>query len=332
MTTDGEPRVCVVGAGRHSTSHLYPHLARAGARLVGVCDLDLEKAEKNARLFGGSAYENYETLLDAENPDAVLVCVGPAAHAELAPAIMRLGYPVYTEKPPATDAEDALEVVRAVEETGQLCMTAFKKRYAPPYDRAREWLDGFDPEERVAISVDYASSSYGDRNFLLDFAVHAIDLVGFLFGEVDRVRAFGRTEGAYGYAVSLEFECGAVGTMTLTDARSFGVPTEEVELTVEGGNWMTIHNSSAYRIVEDEQPVEWREHPTFISAGDDDGSTGHLREIEAFLEAVETGERPRSSVDESYRSMVLYEAIRDAVETGDTVDVEYELPTRGTTE
>lgn len=324
MSTPSEPRVCVIGAGRHASAHLYPNLGRAGARLVGVCDLDRGKAEENARLFGGTPYRDYQRMLDAEDPDAVLICIGPEAHAELAPAVMRSGYPVYTEKPPAPDAASALDVARAAEETDRVCMTAFKKRYAPPYERAREWIEGFDPGDRCALSVDYASGSYGGGDFLLDFAIHLVDLVGYLFGRVDRVRAFGRAAGGQGYAVSLAFACGAVGSLSLTDARSFDVPTEEVEITVDGGNWMTVHNSSTYRVVEDGRPREWREPPTFVSGGEGDASTGHVREIEAFLDAVETGDRPRSHAAESYRSMVLYEAIREAADRGGTVDVTYE--------
>jgi len=53
------------------------------------------------------------------------------------------GIPVYTEKPPAATAADALSVARVAAETGTLCTTAFKKRYAVAYARAKEWLADF---------------------------------------------------------------------------------------------------------------------------------------------------------------------------------------------
>ncbi len=323
-----DPRICIVGAGRLSSRRIYPYLAAAGGQLVGVCDLDRQKAETNARRFGGTAYTDVEQMLEAERPDGAIICIGPEAHAKLAPLAMRRGVPVYTEKPPATTAAAALEVARVSAETGVLCTTAFKKRYNTAYGRAREWLDGFGEADRESISVDYASAAYaaaqGPHTFLLDFAIHAIDLVRWLFGEVTEVFCFAK--GAHSYAVSLRFAHGGVGTMNLTDGRSFGVPTEEVEITVSGGNFMTIHNSSCWRITEGQKCVEWREPPTFTSAGDSGNETGHLAEIVDFLAAIREGRSTRSSIHESYRSMVLYEAIVESAGAGQVVQVKYETP------
>jgi predicted dehydrogenase len=321
-----EPRLAVVGAGGLSTKRIYPYLGAAGAQLVGVCDLDVAKAERNARLFGGRAYTDLDRMLEAEQPDAVMICIGPRQHAELAPKVLRRGLPVYTEKPPALTAADALAVARVSAETGVLCMTAFKKRYNVAYGRAKEWLAGFPADGLQALSIDYASAGYSnadERNsFLHDFAIHIIDLVGYLFGEVHQVFAF--TRDRHAYAVSLRFANGAVGSLALNDGRSFGVPTEEVEITAGGGNFMTIHNSSCWRITEAGRPAEWREPPTFTSAGDSGHDTGHLAEIVDFVAAVREGRGTRSAIAESYRSMVLYEAIRDSAAAGQVVTVRYE--------
>jgi len=321
-----EPRICIVGAGSLSSSRIYPYIATAGGQLVGVCDLDKDKARRNARMWGGTAYTDMGAMLDAEKPDGVIICIGPAQHAGLAPAVMRLGIPVYTEKPPATCAAGALAAARLAEETGVLCTTAFKKRYATCYKRAKEWLGAFAPENLHSISIDYGSARYNNdaplSEFLLDFAIHAIDLVGYLFGDVAEVLAF--TKDHHSYAVSLRFACGAVGTMNLTDGRAWDVPTEEVEITVEGGNFMTIHNSSVWRITQDGKACEWREPATFVSGGDSGYETGHLTEIAEFIEAIRTGGQTRSNIYESYKSMVLYEAIRDSAASRRVVNVVYE--------
>jgi predicted dehydrogenase len=207
-------------------------------------------------------------------------------------------------------------------------MTAFKKRYATVYSDAARWLSKFDPVDRLSISVDYAARTYGNgldvenRPFLLDFAIHLIDLVGYLFGDVSRVFCMARHDLAY--AVSMQFTCGAVGSMNLTTGRSFTVPTEELEITVAGGNFMTIHNSSCYRITEGEKPVAWREPPLFTSAGDSGLDTGHGAELTAFVTYLRDGTRPRSQIAESYKSMVLFEAIARSASTRELVAVLYE--------
>jgi predicted dehydrogenase len=321
-----DPRLCIVGAGQLSSRRIYPYIGAAGAQLVGVCDIDQEKAERNARRFGGTVYQDMETMLAEQKPDGVMVCIGPRRHAELAQVVMRHGIPVYTEKPPAATAQQALQTARVSRETGVLCTTAFKKRYNVAYSRAKEWLAGFPADDWYSISFDYASAQYANQDertsFLLDFTVHILDLSLFLFGDIARVFAFAK--GPDAYAVSLQYANGAVGTLNLNDGRSFSVPTEEVEISVRGGNFMTIHNSSCWRITENGKPTEWREPSTFTSGGDSGNDTGHLAEIVDFLAAIREGRSTRSNIYESYKTMVLYEGIRESAAGGQPVDLNFE--------
>ncbi len=322
-----DPRVCVIGAGNLATRRILPYIGSAGGQVAGVCDLDRERAARNARRFGGRVYTDVEAMLDAETPDGVLICIGPGEHAKFARQIVRRGVPVYVEKPPAATAAETLEIARAARHAGVLCMTAFKKRHNVAYGRAKEWLAGFKPGDYYALSMDYGASPYPntsvERSLLLDFGIHAIDLMHYLFGDVSEVFAF--SKGSNAYAVSLRFANGAVGSLNITDGRSFHVPTEEVEITVRGGNFMTVHNSSEWRISEQERPVEWREPSTFVSTGESGNETGHFAEIVDFLSAIREGRRTsRSDMYESYKSMALYEAIRHSAGTGERVRMFYE--------
>lgn len=308
--SSSDARIAIVGAGRHASGSIYPFIGKAGAELVGVCDLNGELAARNARRFGGRAYGDLETMLNKEGPDGVIICIGPDAHAQLAPIALRRGIPVYTEKPAAATAQETLELARLSAETGVLCTTAFKKRYAVAYDRARRWLDGFAAGALCSVSMARRSGHYSNESprhdFLLDFGIHGIDLLQYLAGDADKVFCFGRG-GGHAYAISIRFRSGAVGAMDWNDGRSFSVPTEEVELTVDGG-----------------QPSEWREPSTFTSQGDGGNDTGHLAEIVDFLSAVREKRKTRSDIFESYKSMVLYEAIAQAARTEEVVTVHYE--------
>lgn len=320
------PKICIVGAGGLSSRRIYPYIATAGGKLVGVCDLDQEKAEHNANLYGGNVYDDMGKMIAAEKPDGIIICINADMHAKLAKIAMRLGVPVYTEKPPAENGAAALELAKVAKETGVLCTTAFKKRYNVAYSRAKEWLGNFPESDLYSISIDYCSRQYENhcqrRLFLFDFCIHIIDLTQFLFGDVEQVFAF--SKGPDAYAVSLKFKNGAVGSLNLADGRSFAIPTEEVELTVKGGNFMTIHNSSVFRIAENEKPVEWREPPTFTSAGDSGNETGHLAEIVDFFNAIKEGRNTtRSNIYESYKTMVCYDAIKESAETGIMVKIKY---------
>jgi predicted dehydrogenase len=315
-------RVCIVGAGSLSTKRIYPYIGAAGGRLVGVCDLDRDKASRNAARWGGEVYTDMATMLDAQTPDGVIICVGPEQHAQLARLSLDRRVPTYTEKPPALSAADAFETARLAADRGVLCTTAFKKRYCLAYSRAKQFIDTFASEDLYAISIDYCSGPYAaTQSFLHDFCIHAIDLIGYLGGDVEQVFAFQKN--AHAYAVSLKFRSGAVGTSTFSDGRSFGIPTEEVEITLRGGNFMSVHNSSTWHIAENGVCSEWREPPTFVSAGDSGYETGHLAEIEDFFVAIREDRSTRSCIYESYKTLVLYEAILASVREHKPVWLDY---------
>ena len=56
--------------------------------------------------------------------------------------------------------------------------------------------------------------------------------------------------------------------------------------------------------------IEW---PTYVSSGNCiEVTTGFAGELQAFEPALQEGIVPVSDIESSYRSMVLYEAIRDS--------------------
>ncbi|HOM26947.1 MAG TPA: Gfo/Idh/MocA family oxidoreductase [bacterium] len=319
------PKICLIGAGKHSTNRIYPYISVAGGKIVGVCDINFEKAKENSERFGGIPYVDYKKMLERENPDGVIICINAEMHSKLAKEIMKMGYNVYVEKPPATSSEDAFEMAIISKETGKICATGFKKRYANAYKRAKEWIETFSENSLYSISIDYASGKFKntslDDTFLFDFAIHAFDLVFFLFGDVEKVFTFAKDNDAY--SVSLKFKNGAVGSMNLTDMRGGNIPTEEVEITLENGNCMTIHNSSIWKISENGKPSEWREPPTFISAGDSGYETGHLPELIDFMNAIKNNTQTVSNIFTSYKTMVLYEGVIESVKTGKVIELKY---------
>jgi predicted dehydrogenase len=319
-------RLAIVGAGRHATRRIYPYVGAAGARLVGVCDLDRAKAERNAALFGGCVYTDMEQMLDEQAPDGVIICTGPEGHAALAPLSLERGIPTYTEKPPAPSAAAALELARLARKKGVLLTCGFKKRYNVAYSRARQFLEEFDPADWYQLSIDYASAQYANdslrSSFLLDFCIHCIDLSGWLFG--DAAEVYAAAKGVDAYSVAVTYRNGAVGALAFNCGRSFNIPTEEVEISIRGGNFMSVHNSCSWRIARNGQCVEWREPPTFTSAGDSGNETGHLAELVDFVGAIREGRTTRSNIEESYKTMVLYEAIATSAAEHRVVAVRYE--------
>lgn len=324
-------RVATVGAGNLSTARIYPCFQQLPVELAAVCDLDRERAEDRARRFGSkSVYTDVDEMLAREDLDALVACIGPAEHVEMAKKGLEAGLPAYTEKPPAASAADALGVARMAEEKGLLVMTAFKKRYTPIYEKMKAIMEskGFGPPGLMSIRRSAGSYSHdGDprRDFLLDFCIHPIDLTMWLGGRVSELYATSLDRDAY--AVSLHFESGAIGSLALAANVGWGYADEQVTVYGRDGGFIECRDMRELLVG---RGGEIRDvHRLDFSTAGADGlvESGFLPELRAFVEAVRTGDQSgvRSDIAESYRSMVLYEGIRDSAAGGEPVSLVYEL-------
>ena len=146
-----------------------------------------------------------------------------------------------------------------------------QKRYSACYRRTKQWLNEFPISDWECFSIDwYVGKLDLDNNpketVLLDFGIHAIDLATWLFGPAEKVAAF--SKGWDSCAVTLIMSNGAIGTLTVSDNRSFDFQGEDAEITISGGNAMSVHNSSCWRIQKQGRPVEWFEPPACLASGD----------------------------------------------------------------
>ncbi len=320
-------RLCMIGAGRHASKNVYPcfsFLQRAS--IVANCDLDEERARTQALLHGiPSTYTDYADMVDKERPDGVLICVGPNFHAETAIELMQRGYHVYTEKPPAVNSAQCRQVMAVQQQTGKICMTAFKKRYAPAYVKTKALVE--DPEfgEPALLSILRTSGHYGNTDdprsqYILDSAVHAIDLASYLFGHVLSVSA--TTKPPANYAISLHFANGAVGTLSLTDRMSYQRGWEETTVIGTEGICVQVDNSVEMVAYHYDQPIASHK-PEFV-AGNSHSlvEMGFVDELQAFVKAIATNQVPVSGIHESAHTMVIIEAVQRAAASGTVVQVQ----------
>jgi predicted dehydrogenase len=322
------PRVAVVGCGRHAAGNILPSLRFTGLELAAVCDINEEAAQRCAKRFGAPrAVSDYRELLNPKELDGIMVVVHASQHDKMAVAAMRAGLPVFTEKPPSLSAAEALTVARTAKETGRICMTAFKKRYAPAYQTARQIIQEEMPAGQRHMEYTYNLSHYYSgpdpaRRFLLDAGIHAIDAVRFFMGEVSELTTYASGgDGKESYAVVLRFADGSVGTLNLS-AR--GTPARGHEFLKVTGAQKTVlvENVVNLAVYRHQGPSEigW---PSYIGSGNwTEVTTGFAGEVQAFERVLREGVAPVSDIESSYRSMVFYEAIRDS--QGRPVPVRYE--------
>jgi len=131
--------VGVVGCGNIAQFH-FAGLEQVGARVKWVSDLSEERAQPYAERFGASYVADYREMIGDPEIDAVWVLTVSAAHREVCLAAIEAGHAVVCEKTLATNADDALAIVRAAQAKGVVFYTSYMKRFIPAVEKAKELL------------------------------------------------------------------------------------------------------------------------------------------------------------------------------------------------
>ena len=172
-------------------------------RMVGVCTSRPETAER-AREIGGFEFgtTRYADLLERDDIHAIVIATPNDLHREQVIAALEAGKHVYCDKPLTVTLDDARAIVAAARARPELVHgMAFQCRFAPATMRARQLIaDGF--LGRVYhFRAAYLHAGYTDPKrpmswrvgpfggCLADLGSHVIDLMRYLLGDYDSVRA-----------------------------------------------------------------------------------------------------------------------------------------------
>ncbi len=107
----------------------------AHGQLVGVYDLDRQRAESFVRLIGKDlpvfGPGGFDQMIDRTRPDVVVVATPDGTHAEYIVAALERGVDVLTEKPIVTDTRQARQVLDAEAASSASIRVAHNYRYSP---------------------------------------------------------------------------------------------------------------------------------------------------------------------------------------------------------
>jgi myo-inositol 2-dehydrogenase/D-chiro-inositol 1-dehydrogenase len=299
-----------VGIGWIAGTHMDALSQLEDAQPVAFCDLDSERANRAAARFGGRAYTDWRAMLGAEPLDALYICLPPYAHDGIEIEAAQRGIHLFIEKPVARDLDYARRVEEAIHKAGVICSVGYHFRYYGATERAKERLQGL-PVLLVKGAWDggmptgapwwrtYAHSG----GQLVEQTTHIFDLARYLVGEIVEVFTFSQNNPALLHhpngdvnvadVVCLKFENGAVGVITNTNGLhapgEVGLKVYTPERIVEV-SWGRMVETEANR----KEEFFSRDNP-------------YLRESEAFLEAIRTGNRSliRSDYSDGVRTLAV---------------------------
>nr|WP_055504498.1 Gfo/Idh/MocA family oxidoreductase [Nonomuraea pusilla] len=118
MSPAGPVGVALVGAGVISGQYLRNLTAFPDVRVIGVADLDTDRAAAVAGEFGVPVSGTLDDVLAVPEVEIVVNLTVPSAHAEVALRSLRAGKHVYGEKPFALDLDEAAKVAAEADGRG----------------------------------------------------------------------------------------------------------------------------------------------------------------------------------------------------------------------
>jgi predicted dehydrogenase len=226
-------RLGLIGLGMMGKAHLK--VIQASSDVVAVAATDPTPAARAyAEANGLMAYERYEAMLDREKLDGVIVASPNAEHVPTGLACIARGIAVLIEKPLSETLQGATALCAASEAKGVPILVGHHRRHNPLVQRVRqavaEGLIGRPSMVQIS-SLFLKPASYFDLAWrkepgaggtILINLIHEIDLVRFIFGEIETLQAM--TSSAIRgnpvedtVAVALRFTNGALGTISLSD-------------------------------------------------------------------------------------------------------------------
>lgn len=182
--------VGVIGTGGMGARHaLNLHRAAGGARVAAVYDLDQDRAQQVAGMYGQAlVFDDPERLINDPHVDAVVIASPDDTHASLTLACLQAGKPVLSEKPLATTIADAVRVLEAEVALGQrLISVGYMRRFDPQHAAVKSAVaDGALGRPLLFKGVHRnAAAPHGitGETILINSAGHDFDSTRWLLGE-----------------------------------------------------------------------------------------------------------------------------------------------------
>ncbi|MBP1751390.1 MAG: UDP-N-acetyl-D-glucosamine dehydrogenase [Geobacteraceae bacterium] len=166
-------RVAVIGVGYLGKFHAEKYSMLPNAELVGVVDIDPEKADEVASALGTTPFADYRDLLD--KVDAVSIAVPTVCHYQVAREFLSHGVHILLEKPITSTVEEADELIRIAHEQNVVLQVGHIERFNPAIMALDGVLNG--PRFIESIRIAPFKPRGTDVNVVIDLMIHDIDII-----------------------------------------------------------------------------------------------------------------------------------------------------------
>ena len=189
--TSGMPertKVAVVGVGQFGRHHARVYQDLPEAELVGVFDIDEQRAAAVAGEYHCRKFSRLEELFG--EAEAASLAVPTELHAEIGIKLLEGGIDLLVEKPLARTTAEADALIAAAAKQNRILQAGHLERYNPAVQAARQILNSplFFEVHRLSV---FTKRSL-DVDVVLDLMIHDLEIVlSLVDSEPEEIRAVG---------------------------------------------------------------------------------------------------------------------------------------------
>ena len=326
---------CLVGAGFIGPVHAANLAAHPGTRLGWVVDLDASAANTLAAKYGARASTHLSEALADPAVRAVIVCTPPRTHVAIIEAAANAGKAIFCEKPVDLDLSRIDRCKEILARTGVSFYVAFNRRFDPSHRALHDAIRAGEigrPEMLVLSSRDpeisppdaVAATPYG---IFYDTMIHDFDMARWLIDD-EPVEIVARTacmldENENPHRdpdTAMVMMRMAGGALVHVNSSFRAVYGYDQRIEVFGARGMLISENQRATSVERYGKDGVRRDPLlhfFI----DRYAQSYRLELDAFVQALETGTPPVIGLDDGRRALIIAEAGVRSARTGARVEL-----------
>jgi UDP-N-acetyl-2-amino-2-deoxyglucuronate dehydrogenase len=347
----------IVGCGMIAEFHTRAIQEIPGARVAATCDYKLANSERIARLAGGHcrAFDNIDAMLAHPDVDVVCVCMPSGLHMGPAVAAARAGKHVVVEKPLEITLPRCDAIIKACDESGVRLCTIFPSRFSSANLALKTAIDT-GRFGKLSLGDTYVkwwrTQEYYDSGgwrgtwdldgggALMNQAIHNVDLLQWLMGDVESVMAMTATLAHVRIEVedtavaALSFKNGALGVIEAATSAYPGM-LKRTEIHGDRGSARVEQDDVTLWDFQVKVPSDSQIHAAMASssgfkAGASDprgiNHVGHRDQLSDFLQALDEGHLPAVDGREGRKSVEIIRAIYHSARTGTRVMLPFDDP------
>ncbi|MCX7049470.1 MAG: Gfo/Idh/MocA family oxidoreductase [Candidatus Sumerlaeota bacterium] len=326
-------KIAIVGLGNIGNTHARVYQELPEVKLVAVCDIIKERADKAALAYGAKAFYSVQEMLDSGlEINAASLCTAGVEnggdHFTPTMELLRAGIPTLGEKPISNDVTKGAEMVRLAKEKNIPYAVDLNHRFTPAAVRAKEWIASGRLGQLHLINMRMWINNPNETSpwfHLRALHPHSIDVMRYFCGDVKSVHAFlnkGKGRAIWSNAqIGMLFENGIVGNLTgsYDAAGSFGLECCDVA----GSEGRFVLEDACERLFFYPRRSREVERYDYIGGMMGFGETFKSR-ISFWVKQLLENTPPdkiEASGEEALRAQRIIEAAIESFHTGKTVDV-----------